>query len=118
MVFSEHGRIAIINPFVLMHMFTNNRWERKRALPERERNRIQLTYVKKDISERLQAAFGGEEGVIVADHKHQIVRAAFGLAMTVNLTLKETLTPADRAQFGTTVVQVRDSVLCSAFYFI
>lgn len=107
MVFSEHGRIAIINPFVLMHMFTNDAWERQSALSPRERNRLRLTYVKKDISERLQAAFSGE-GVTIVDHKHQIVRAAFGLAMTINLTLKETLTPADRAQFGTIIVEVRD----------
>lgn len=105
MVFNEQGRMAIMNPFVLMHLFSNEDWARKYSLPSSSKK----SYLKIGVNERLKTAFGGGE-VLEREPRFQVLRTAFILSKTVHLTLKRSLTQEERAQFGITVVEVRYAV--------
>ncbi|KAI5839645.1 hypothetical protein DFP73DRAFT_598240 [Morchella snyderi] len=107
MVFNEHGRVAIVNPFVLMHMFTNDRWKHTSSISQRERDKLRISYVKKGVYTRLEQTFE-HETISGMNPKLQFIRVAYALAKTINLTLKETLTSTDRSNFSNVVWEMRD----------
>lgn len=99
MVFSEHGRMAIMNPFVLMHLFTN----------EHSKHSIQTkTYLKAGIEARTRATFCQE-----LDTQHEaklcILKTSYALAKTVHMTLKKSLTIEEQRNLHLAVYQVCDS---------
>lgn len=96
MVFSEHGRMAIMNPFVLMHLFTN-----KASRHSRETKK----YLKAGVEERVKQSFGREVGELSA--RLQILRTSYILAKTVHLALKRSLNREEQAMFHSTVIAVR-----------
>lgn len=108
MVFNEHRRIAIINPFVLMHIFTNDCWTYH---PEEVRNnrlllrRARLSYVKPLVGKRLQDEFG-------EDATGGIAKTAWLLARCVTLTLQEKISTSERSRFTLTVLQVSIIIPC------
>ncbi|KAI5839594.1 hypothetical protein DFP73DRAFT_598577 [Morchella snyderi] len=106
MVFSEHGRVAMMNPMVLMHMFTNDDWKRTRSLDGRERAQERDFYFKKGVVSRLSQSFA-EESAIGIDCRNQVLHASFGIATAIYLTMQDTLTTGDRAQFQRTIWGMR-----------
>lgn len=65
MVFSEHGQMAIMNPFVLMHLFTTNNSGK--------------SYLKAGAESRLKMSFGGGS-VLSREPSRQVLRIGFVLA--------------------------------------
>lgn len=78
MVFSGHGQMAIMNPFVLMHLFAT------------EGAKPQKCYLKAGAEGSLKTSF--ENGVVWRTPCHQVLRTGFMLAKTVHLILKCSLT--------------------------
>ncbi|KAI5846335.1 hypothetical protein DFP73DRAFT_593398 [Morchella snyderi] len=107
MVFNEHGRIAIINPFVLMHMFTNDDWYYRTTdidneLSPGELHAIRVSYIKKVAYRRLSDEFGHAMPALKA-----IVNTAWSLARCVTLTMQETISTEERAEFRDIVIHSR-----------
>ncbi|KAI5836953.1 hypothetical protein DFP73DRAFT_532340 [Morchella snyderi] len=105
MVFNEHGRIAIVNPFVLMHMFTNDSWSYHPDEARGSRTLLQHTrrsYVKPLVARNLSVEFGAGE-----EYTGGIVKTAWLLARCVTLALQETISTRERCKFNSTVVQAR-----------
>lgn len=98
MVFSEHGQMAVMNPFVLMHLFTNR---------ESPAFNGQKSYTKTGAEARLKASFGTPE-VLSREPHLQILRTAFLLSKTVHLTLKRSLNPRERGEFAIMIKEVRE----------
>ncbi|KAI5839754.1 hypothetical protein DFP73DRAFT_529914 [Morchella snyderi] len=96
MVFNEHGRISIINPFVLMHMFTNDDWayHSDPATIEEERS----SYIKGVARTRLIVEFGE---MFTAE----IVKTAWLLARCVTLSLQEVISTRERSEFKAVVIE-------------
>lgn len=95
MVFSEHGRMAIMNPFVLMYLFAN-----KASRHSKETK----PYQKDGIPDRIKQEFGREVGEFKAHI--QILRTSFILAKTVYLTLKRSLNREEQNELHSTIVGV------------
>lgn len=99
MVFNEHGRVAIINPLVLMHMFSSDNWAYHEGSQIRDLIRIRNSYIKKGMDSRLKREFGNEirewpNGGCTGG----IVKTAWSIARCVCLTLQETLSLAERGR--------------------
>lgn len=109
MVFAEHGKVATINPFVLMHMFSNNDWayHQTTTTQPRDLTRIRDSYIKKGVDSRLKREFPDE----IKEWPNSgcaggIVKAAWSLARCVCLALQENLSVVERAEFKDVVVSV------------
>lgn len=92
MVFSEHGQMAIMNPFVLLHLFTTQDAKSRKS------------YLKASAEGRLKTSF--DDGVVGREPSHQVLRTGFMLAKTVYLTLKRSLTQREKAEFDVTIIEV------------
>lgn len=92
MVFSEHGQIAIMHPFVLLHMLTDC---------ESYFSREEKSHFKAAVESRMIQAFG-----TLGAARMNIIRTAFLMAKTIHLTLKRSLTTAEQREFHSTAIEV------------
>lgn len=115
MQFNEIGRVAIINPFVLMHMFTNDNWDHHGEYSHGNLPQVRNSYIKKAVAIRLEkefgpevlAAFGIQEIGIRERGIAGLVATAWALARSTTLALQETINLSERAKFKFTIVMVR-----------
>lgn len=98
MVFSEHGEMAVMNPFILLHLFANMESEHS----EKSRTAIKKSYIKASVEGKMAQAFGSGNAV-----RTHILRTAFLMAKTVSLTMKRTLSLTERKEFHATLIEGR-----------
>lgn len=98
MVFSEYGRLAIMNPLVILRMYARN-GAVNGQLPKRQ------WIWKHDQLKKFTSEFGLEE-VLGIPSEHQILRTAYLHAKAVYYTMNETLLAEDRENIYHTVLSV------------
>ncbi|KAI5837765.1 hypothetical protein DFP73DRAFT_600775 [Morchella snyderi] len=92
---ADHGRMAIMNPFVLVHLFTN----------QHSKHSIQTkTYLKAGIDARTRTTFYQELDA-QQEAKSCILRTSYALVMTVYMTLKKSLTIEEQRNLHLAVYQ-------------
>lgn len=100
MVFSEHGQMAVMNPFVLMHMLSN------RNRPAERSGTSTKTYLKATVEGRIKKSYGSWPGLPLREPRLQILRTAYLLSKTVHLTLKRRPTVQESTQLLPTIKEV------------
>jgi hypothetical protein len=97
--------MVIMNPFVLLHIFSNADWTKKYAAMTGSTK----AYMKAEVDERLRKDFSESE-TCESDPKLLVLHTAFLLAKVVHLVLKRTLTWEDKLSFNSDILNVRSSL--------
>ena len=103
MVFTEHGRLAELNPFALLLMFDirGNQSEERRV-----RFKDNKSFFKQTVVSKLSKEFDHHEGEF--DPAASILQVSYSIAQVVYYTHKASLTPEETAALPQIVIQVCD----------
>lgn len=105
MVFSEHGRMAIMNPFVLMRMFLGPEDDSDTGASHHGGRR--KIFLKSGVETRMKASFNDGEGLCPErEVRLQLLRTSFILAKMVHLALKRSLNQKEMRDFTIAVKEV------------
>ncbi|KAI5838707.1 hypothetical protein DFP73DRAFT_599637 [Morchella snyderi] len=88
MVFSEHGKMAIMNPFVLMIIFSGS---------------TARSIFKAGVEERIKRSFSDDK-----EPKYQVLHTAFLLAKVVHMTLKRCIDHRPHESFVSVILDMRN----------